>query len=752
MPSQPPAAKSMFNWSNTSASNTGPPSPASVEESSEAFTSDHSQKSLKRRRDSDWNGSTRNSYMQQQPMTFANSRPLTATQRQSSQSSLQHMRPEIPSPQSSDNYQQMGSMNQQMGSLSASPSNSSNGPLPSIQRVIPAQGSIRGGIEVTLLGTGFHSGLSATFGDSKSMATHCWSDSTIVAQLPPAAMPGPVVVSFEGLVLNSPQIFTYVDDTDRQLIELALQVVGLKMNGKLEDARNIARRIVNPNESGHHEQNGNGISAGGASGDISHMATGGDHSFNPTSLAIDDGDHEGFIVHCIELVCLNEYGKLPHWQLKNFEGQTMMHLAAILGYTKVIIMLIAQGARIDYQDTNGMTPLHFAAMHGHRRVVRKLLRAHADPFCRTVSGENVMTLAHPRVLELLPVGMGHHEYNSENRTSSSSTLASIVSSEDGLDSRFLVHGYQSPLSVSRANSSASLMQHYESSGAEWDDGFSDSDYGFSDDDDDDALVLEDERLNIQRSELAAYSPPDNEPRNRTTAQNISHYISRLSNNARNRIHDIGSWDDVVRTFKRRRDQAHIMVPTDPDARNGSDSDCTVTPRPQTSENNISRMWHYFMPPINETQSTTSQSPPRYDEIFPEVAQPKSEKQTITNTTTTTTTPTAAAATEQSPSVQRSQSSQSLEFVEEWSKKNKNQRKEILNDKMLLFFWLPVLLLSIAFYVFKDNQTVVLYRASLQQIGERFREHLTNLLLEKHRSRNHQALTVPSSETAIILAT
>lgn len=726
----------MFSWSNTSASNTGPPSPASVEESSEAFTSDHSQKSLKRRRDSDWNGSARNNYVQQQPMTFANSRPLTATHRQSSQSSLQHMRPEIPSPQSSDNFQQMSSMNQQMGSLSASPSSSSNGSLPSIQRVIPAQGSIRGGIEVTLLGTGFHSGLSATFGDSKSMATHCWSDSTIVAQLPPATMAGPVVVSFEGLVLNSPQIFTYVDDTDRQLIELALQVVGLKMNGKLEDARNIARRIVNPNESGHHEQNGNGMSSGGA---------GGDHAFSPTSLAIDDGDHEGFIVRCIELVCLNEYGKLPHWQLKNFEGQTMMHMAAILGYTKVIIMLIAQGARIDYQDKNGMTPLHFAAMHGHRRVVRKLLRAHADPFCRTASSDTAMTLAHPRVMELLPVGVAHHEYNSENRTSSSSTLASIVSSEDELDSRFL-HGYQSPFSVSRANSSSSLRHYYESSGVERDDDFSDSDYGFSDDDDDDdALILEDERLNIRRGELAAYSPPDHEPRNRTTAQNISQYISRLSNNARNRIHDIGSWDDVLRTFKRTRDQAHIMVPTDPDARSGSDSDCTVTPRPQTSENNISRMWHYFMPPISEGQSSGPQSPPRYDEIFPESAQqPKTEKQTITPDRT-------SATTGQDVTVQRSQSSQSLEFVEEWSKTNKNQRKEILNDKMLLFFWLPVLLLSIAFYVFKDNQAIVLYRASLQQIGERFREYLTNLLLEKHRSRNHQALTVPSSETAVILA-
>ncbi|EMG49396.1 hypothetical protein G210_5840 [Candida maltosa Xu316] len=122
--------------------------------------------------------------------------------------------------------------------------------LPSIQKIIPAQGSIRGGIEVTILGFNFRPGLSVKFGANQALATHCWSETTIVTYLPPAAQPGQVLVTFENQDhsmmggLQQQQIFTYTDDSDRQLIELALQIVGLKMNGKLEDAKNIAKRIV----------------------------------------------------------------------------------------------------------------------------------------------------------------------------------------------------------------------------------------------------------------------------------------------------------------------------------------------------------------------------------------------------------------------------------------------------------------------------------------------------------------------------
>jgi hypothetical protein len=232
-----------------------PPSPVSLGDSSEANTD----VSYKRRRESDWSESVRSN------SSYAAAASSSA--RIPSRSNSSH-RLDMASPASSDgNYANALSqltMTPVNGAMSGAVSAGLNqASLPAIQRVIPAQGSTRGGIEVTLLGSGFHSGLTAKFGDSPAISTHCWSDTTIVTHLPPAAVPGPVVVCFEGMqaAAASSQIFTYVDDTDMQLIELALQVVGLKMNGKLEDARNIAMRIVG---SGSGDQAG-GSGAGGAS-------------------------------------------------------------------------------------------------------------------------------------------------------------------------------------------------------------------------------------------------------------------------------------------------------------------------------------------------------------------------------------------------------------------------------------------------------------------------------------------------------
>ena len=100
---------------------------------------------------------------------------------------------------------------------------------------------------MTVLGENFVRDLICVFGDSPAMTTHFWSSNTLICILPPSANPGPVVVGIKGLPLsveegNSLQLFTYKDDSDRSLLELALQVVGLKMTGRLEDAKNVARR------------------------------------------------------------------------------------------------------------------------------------------------------------------------------------------------------------------------------------------------------------------------------------------------------------------------------------------------------------------------------------------------------------------------------------------------------------------------------------------------------------------------------
>lgn len=241
--------------------------------------------------------------------------------------------------------------------------------LPLIQRIIPASGSVRGGMEVTLLGNNFVPGLTAKFGENRSMSTQCWSNTTIVTHLPPSRAAGPVVVTFEGFTMADPQVFSYYDDTDRQLIELALQVVGLKMNGRLEDARDIARRIV-----------GSTASTPTTPFDSTQIQQLSNYNMG-TNIPVDKLDD--LLLKCLELIdqCQSEY--LPNWQLSNGEGQTMLHLSASLGLTKFSRKLLSKRPALDVQDKSGFTPLHFAALYDHIELVELFLEHGAKPDQRT---------------------------------------------------------------------------------------------------------------------------------------------------------------------------------------------------------------------------------------------------------------------------------------------------------------------------------------------------------------------------------
>lgn len=107
----------------------------------------------------------------------------------------------------------------------------------------------QGGIEVIVLGENFYHGLEVSFGEIPAVSTQMWSPNTLVCVLPPSLSAGPVVVGFKGLSITLSantglQLFTYLDTSDKALMELALQVVGMKMTGRIDDARNVARRII----------------------------------------------------------------------------------------------------------------------------------------------------------------------------------------------------------------------------------------------------------------------------------------------------------------------------------------------------------------------------------------------------------------------------------------------------------------------------------------------------------------------------
>lgn len=129
---------------------------------------------------------------------------------------------------------------------------------PLMNRLIPNEAPASGGIEITILGTNFRPGMTVMFGDTPATNIQYWSPNTLICTLPPATQPGAVVVSFkEAPPTNKSDVmvFTYLVETDRALMELALQVVGMKMTGIVEDARKIAMRIVQGNNGNSNSNN-----------------------------------------------------------------------------------------------------------------------------------------------------------------------------------------------------------------------------------------------------------------------------------------------------------------------------------------------------------------------------------------------------------------------------------------------------------------------------------------------------------------
>ncbi|EJT44440.1 SPT23-like protein [Saccharomyces kudriavzevii IFO 1802] len=269
---------------------------------------------------------------------------------------------------------------------------------PSIQRVIPAQGSINGGIEVTLLGSKFRQGLIIKFGENIALSSQCWNDSTMVTYLPPSSKPGPVMVTIvepnEASMRNNSNssisksnsvsdmlhsskytgdkaIFTYVDDTDRQLIELALQIVGLKMNGKLEDARNIAKRIVGSDSS--------------PSSNTTRPITQNTPT-NSYAYMMRDINDEQLIIKVIKSFEENNNLSMINLSMCDVRGRTLLHLASFSNCYSLVSLLIKYGSHLNDQDVFGFTALHMACINGDLRIIRLLLECNVDVMKKSKNG------------------------------------------------------------------------------------------------------------------------------------------------------------------------------------------------------------------------------------------------------------------------------------------------------------------------------------------------------------------------------
>lgn len=572
--------------------------------------------------------------------------------------------------------------------------------LPTIQKVIPAQGPIRGGIEVTLLGFNFRPGLIVKFGSKNALATHCWSESTIVTYLPPAAQPGQVLVSFENLEESSiggqQLIFTYTDDTDRQLIELALQIVGLKMNGRLEDAKNIAKRIVGSDGS-HNADTSTTPPQVGTSGmnqaniewyDNAHKAV---EKLSRSCLSTEE-----ILINFLSLVDLpNCPIIIPNWQLCNSQGQALLHLATLKDYDQLVKFLITHGCKIDIQDNQGLTPLFVASMSGNRELINIFLECKSNWNIKLSNGLFMKDYCDLNVLDIF--------HNLESNIMS----CNETNSNKGNTSELLDDGLSKSMSVDSLNSLYMM------------------DYGkhISRMVVDVAAFSEEKEIETESAERIVGGASDGD---------LSHsrHFSGFANDSSDFADSEYDSDDNASCHK----SIHQLATLDDDGDYGDDieGDCDVGNIPSSSNSaesvkpNVPGLWQKVKNAV--FSSDTEADLPSYDDLFPiggAFAKPKILEDMHMGQSTSATSKSFQVAVDQDDAGITSDSSEDMviNYVN-------HRRKAVENDKMLLFFWLPVLVLLIGFSLYVS---ITGYKIqTFEKLKEAGRNAIGNLVVGNER--------------------
>ncbi|CAI4065008.1 hypothetical protein SKDZ_09G1950 [Saccharomyces kudriavzevii ZP591] len=578
-----------------------------------------------------------------------------------------------------------------MQDFSMKNNNNNNNTLPSINRVIPSQGPINGGIEVTLLGCNFKDGLSVKFGANLALSTQCWSETTIVTYLPPAAYAGQVFVSItdtsnENNVDNLPQeieindnkkaIFTYVDDTDRQLIELALQIVGLKMNGKLEDARNIAKRIVG-NDSPDSGANSNGCSKSTGPSPNQNVA-----NINTSVLYSD----EVLIQRVIKSLNINS-----NISICDSLGRTLLHLACLKNYSNLVFTLIKKGARVNDIDSFGLTPLHFACISGDPKIIKMLLNCKVNYLLRAHNG-----------LTAKEVFIANHMRSKESKKK-----------EEKRDSHKLVHN------DAYINEVLSLFEVFENGTQFADSMETDSNCSISrkySQTSFDSSLLDNESLNENLFENQSMINP--------TRMEIQHPTLQLFENSSYSEYDQSDFEEDGDENLFTNDEVELLgVARKTEER--KPLDIGTNTNEIDGENGSTSLWNRVLHRINDDL-------PKYEDLFP-LSWGKDDKLKAVNQGTII---------EQSSSnIENSENSEEEDYEEEeeFLKKQFNRffqnKQNFQNDKMLIFFWIPLTLMLLTWFImykFGNEDSSINHISEL--ISEYLRIALAKFLLGNERMK------------------
>ena len=228
--------------------------------------------------------------------------------------------------------------------------------IPMINRVVPGEGTCRGGIDITILGGQFVNGLTVMFGDVPATDTLFYSNTTLLCRLPPNPNPGAVVVSLKNVDSayrpETVPVFTYIDDVEKELMALALTVVGMKMKGEMGSSKQIALSILRDS----------GLAAEAGAITNSQNNSGNQRAHLEASL-----------LACLDFIDMDESPHPAALNHKNKSGQTMLHLACMLGMQKFSAALLARNVRTCKVSREPGQPM----VEGHPALLLQSAKPHA---------------------------------------------------------------------------------------------------------------------------------------------------------------------------------------------------------------------------------------------------------------------------------------------------------------------------------------------------------------------------------------
>ncbi|EDO14608.1 hypothetical protein Kpol_303p7 [Vanderwaltozyma polyspora DSM 70294] len=577
-------------------------------------------------------------------------------------------------------------------------SSNNNPNQPFVQKAIPSQGPISGGIEITLLGANFKNGLIVKFGDNIALSTQCWSESTMVTFLPPSISSGQVLITVEDNSSPSTQInhlsnnihpskkaiFTYVDDTDRQLIELALQIVGLKMNGKLEDARNIAKRIVGNDDMspGNNSVPSVASSNGSGNSNISPMNT-----FN---------NDEALIVKVIKLLKSNS-----NLSMCDNSGRTLLHLASLKGYISLVSTLLKNGARVNDKDSFGFTPLHFACINGDPKIIQLLLRCKSDYNIKSnnnLVAIDLFNLNHSsnsnnfsKVHQIFELETNDYVNNRKPSNSSDLDIDSINSIDYNYESNH-INNHHHHHNQQQQQHRHHVAEHSSSLIYSDDSGYERSD--FEEDGDESLLTSDLPSITSNNSKLNTSDNESDDDNDTNDNEDMDNDLKQ--NNPINIINDKKNiiLDIEIKSSGNKNTKKSTESKTLNDSQVNKENTTSLDDE-DTSDNSKSlntSIWNRMLNRINDDL-------PKYEDLFPsfpQVSKPKQvEEQLIEGIIDNSHLDKDPSPTEDS----QTSSEDEDEALQIRFNRFFQQRQSFKNDTMLWFFWLPVAILLISSYLF-----------------------------------------------------